>query len=248
MQSAKSAELSLCTVTTQQKIGSGPVRQPHALKQSLKVYELRGDDLFDSFALRYQVYCLDRGFLDPADYCDGLESDEFEWHARHIGVFDHDHRMLGAVRLVCGDGLGLPMDSHCTYAVPEAARIGEISRLAVPRSIGAAKFGTISLMLYRGLYQTARAQGMTHLVSAMEPSLERLARRLHFPWEPIGPMVDYYGWVRPYILDLDALDQRLRQNAPGTFELFHTPLDQPRRTAALVANQLPRTPSIACVA
>jgi N-acyl-L-homoserine lactone synthetase len=192
------------------------------------VYELRGDDLFDSFALRYQVYCLDRGFLDPADYCDGLESDEFEWHARHVGVFDGDHRMLGAVRLVEAGGNGLPMDSHCTYAVPESVRFGEISRLAVPRSVGAAKFGTISLMLYRGLYQMARSDGLTHLLCAMEPSLERLARRQYIPWDPIGPLVDYYGWVRPYILDLDALDQQLQKFAPGTFELFRTPVDQKR--------------------
>jgi hypothetical protein len=47
-----------------------------------------------------------------------------------------------------------------------------------------------------------------------------------FPFEPIGPLVDYHGWVRPYLLDLDGLDRSLLTHAPEIYDLFHTPLDQ----------------------
>jgi N-acyl amino acid synthase of PEP-CTERM/exosortase system len=198
---------------------------------SISVKELAGEAVSESFAVRYRVYCRERRFLDEERYSEGVETDEFDWCSRHLGVFDADNIMVGTVRLVPYNAGGLPMDGHCRYEAPATSAYGEVSRLAVPRRHassrqgGAHSLGAISIQLYRGLYQLARSEGMTHLVSAMEPSLERLVRRMHFPFEPIGPLVDYYGWVRPYVLDLDELDRKLSRNAPGIYDLFHTPLE-----------------------
>jgi N-acyl amino acid synthase of PEP-CTERM/exosortase system len=40
-----------------------------------------------AFALRYQVYCLERQFEDPSQQSAGLESDEFDRHSVHSLVF-----------------------------------------------------------------------------------------------------------------------------------------------------------------
>jgi N-acyl-L-homoserine lactone synthetase len=193
---------------------------------------LSGEQIFESFAMRFQVYCQDRKFLDAANYPDGLESDDFDWvSSTHIGVYGVSGKMIGTVRLVRPSDLGLPMDAHCSYDPPARTPVGEISRLAVTRQpSGVAgderySLGEVSLQLYHGLYQVARARAMPDLLTAMEPSLERLARRLFIPWVPIGPLVDYYGMVRPYLLDLDELDRRLEARAPEIREVFHTPID-----------------------
>jgi hypothetical protein len=39
-----------------------------------------------SYALRYQVYCLERKFLRAENYPSGLEIDEFDRHAIHVGA------------------------------------------------------------------------------------------------------------------------------------------------------------------
>lgn len=63
--------------------------------------------------------------------------------------------------------------------------------------------------LYKGIYQTAKRRGITHLLAATEKSLLRLLFRFKFPFHAIGPETDYFGPVTPYILDLKELDHRL---------------------------------------
>ncbi|MGB0748705.1 MAG: PEP-CTERM/exosortase system-associated acyltransferase [Magnetospiraceae bacterium] len=96
------------------------------------------------FKLRYQVLAVEHGYLDPADYPDGEETDEFDdasshWLLRHrpSGAF------AGSVRLVLPQSAaphhGLPILEHCT--APEAHDpdilppdlTGEISRFNVSK-------------------------------------------------------------------------------------------------------------------
>jgi N-acyl amino acid synthase of PEP-CTERM/exosortase system len=92
------------------------------------------------FALRYQVYCIERRFLPAEDYPDGRETDEFDRHSSHFCAIDSRDTVIGAVRLVrppitepfpfqrrCGDlfdGIKVPP--------PESS--AEVSRLVVSRN------------------------------------------------------------------------------------------------------------------
>ncbi|HUZ73947.1 MAG TPA: PEP-CTERM/exosortase system-associated acyltransferase [Stellaceae bacterium] len=54
-----------------------------------------------AFQLRYQVYCVERNFLDPADNPDGLERDEYDDHAVQGVLSDRETGItVGTVRLV----------------------------------------------------------------------------------------------------------------------------------------------------
>src|SRR5690606_15783528 len=57
----------------------------------------------------------------------------------------------------------------------------------------------IVLGLYKTMYQASKRQGITHWLAAMERSLLRLLTRYNIGFQPIGPELDYFGPVVPYI-------------------------------------------------
>jgi len=185
--------------------------------------------LTDSYRLRYQVYCVEREFLDPDNYPDRLEVDEFDRYAWHFGTIDGTGRLVATARLVPPTILGLPLFRRCSIFPDEVElymphqRIVEVSRLAMSRTAlktgifaGLPGFGrlrrsnaprkSVSYSLYRGLYQESKRAGFTHWVVATEPSLQRAVGPYGFPFRPIGPAIDYFGPVTPYLMDLSVFD------------------------------------------
>ncbi len=64
--------------------------------------------------------------------------------------------------------------------------------------------------LYKAMYQASKRQGITHWFAAMEKPLLRLMRRcFHIEFTPIGPELDYYGPVVPYIIAIADIEQAL---------------------------------------
>lgn len=95
------------------------------------------------YAIRYQVYCHERGLLHAEDYPDGLESDPFDAHSVHLLATHRCGHPAGAARLVLPSGLGFPLMQHCVFAGryqalndphhPALGRYAEISRLAISK-------------------------------------------------------------------------------------------------------------------
>lgn len=206
-----------------------------------------------SYALRYDVYCLERGFLQADNYPDALETDCYDPYSLHFGVTNDYDELAGTVRLVRPSLVGLPMYDCCKLfpdeleKISQIKNIAEISRLAISRRYhrrlgdgpyavrGAETFGDpepdherrrredderrqhvpLVVSLYKAMYQACKRNGITHLLAATERSLQRLLTVYHFPFRAIGPQVDYFGPVTPYILDLAELDANLiRYNSP----------------------------------
>jgi N-acyl amino acid synthase of PEP-CTERM/exosortase system len=91
------------------------------------------------FALRYQVYCVERGFLSQDEYPEGEESDSFDLNAVHFAAIDQAERVLGSVRLVYNvPGLGFPYQGYCRDLFLGSRELptenaAEISRLVVSK-------------------------------------------------------------------------------------------------------------------
>ena len=168
-----------------------------------------------SHRLRYQVYCIERGFLDPEDYPDQCERDEFDRHSLHLGVVDATGSLLATARLVKVNMAGLPLFRHCqiyrgeSELYRETTRVAEISRLCISRARRKrrAGSGSIAIQLYRAIYQASKRNGFTHWLAATEPSLQRLLASLRVPFREVGPRTDYYGPVAPYLIDLGKWDE-----------------------------------------
>lgn len=103
----------------------------------------------DVYALRYQVYCIDRPFEDPVCFPDGREHDSYDARSVH-GLVRHRHtgQPIATVRLVLsqprlGEGR-FPMEVACVGAFDAKARhalfstrrdrVAELSRFAISRT------------------------------------------------------------------------------------------------------------------
>lgn len=202
------------------------------------------------YALRYQVYCVERGFLDAGEYPDGRERDSYDGHSLHFGLYTLDDMLAGTVRLVQGRLPDLPISQHCELEVEvlrrleQEPRLGEMSRLAVSRSVrrrkgdgyysmqvqagmpsmprssirAAERRGSNSpfvLHLYREIFQACRRNRIRMLLAAMEKPLARLIATFGFDFEQIGPEIDYYGPVAPFVLDLDRFERNISDSHPA---------------------------------
>ncbi len=211
------------------------------------------DLLKDCYALRYQVYCEERQLLQGDDYSGQEEIDQFDAHSKHFGAYNLDDDIIGTVRLVCHSEQGYPLHEHCTVSMepdqmPEdPTKLAEISRLAVSkkyrRRAGDGLYGMgsnvdgivkierrqrpeIVLGLYKAMYQHSKRNGITHWYAAMEKTLVRLLWRFGFLFVPIGPEIDYYGPVTPYLADISEVERLAYSKNPKVFWEFMDGLEQ----------------------
>jgi N-acyl-L-homoserine lactone synthetase len=170
--------------------------------------------LDESYRLRYQVYCVERGFLDSTRYPDGREIDEFDEHSLHLGVIDSAGEMVGTARLIKRNPLGFPMFRYCAFFpgvqmldAPHVIPV-EVSRLAISRHSARGHRRTEPfLTLVKAMVQGARLAGATHLMGANEASLHRKLAHFGFPYRLCGPTANYYGPVAPHVMSLHELDE-----------------------------------------
>lgn len=205
--------------------------------------------LYDTYRLRYQVFCHERQFLPAEDYPGQSEIDAYDPTSTHFAAFDRSGQIAGAVRLVSGgDHPGYPYKSHCpvypSADLPPDEEAREISRLVVSRHYRRrqednlygineqdvppppefankrGKHPIIVLGMYRAMYSYSRIHGIRYWYAAMERSLARLLNRYGFDFVQIGPEVDYYGPVAVYLADLRKLEERVSRDNPEVFAWF----------------------------
>lgn len=182
----------------------------------------------ESHRLRYQVYCVERGFLNPDDYPDRREQDEYDRHSLHLGVVDGMGSLLATARLVKVHVPGLPLFRHCriyaneTELYRETNRVVEVSRLCVSRQLRRYRSDrrTVVTMLYRALFQASKQNGFTHWLVATERSLQRLVTDFGFPFRAIGPFSDYCGEVAPYLMDLHEFEEIIQSRTRPALASF----------------------------
>ena len=156
------------------------------------------------FRLRYQVYCVEKGY-EPG--YNGTESDEFDSAARHVLLI---HRAsgepVGTVRIVPSSpksGLrGLPMTAVCAPSVMRnlpPRTTGEISRFALSkqRRMSCRAGSMVRLGLMQGIVRLSGELGLTDWCAIMEPMLLRLLRMNAIHFAPLGPLVEHHGLRQP---------------------------------------------------
>lgn len=107
------------------------------------------DQLRSAFRLRYEVYCVENAFENPAENPNGMETDVHDaWAFHSILLRRHSQDVIGTVRLILPmsgpgmEGTGLPIRDVCRHeivttnnAVLPWARTAEISRLAISKKM-----------------------------------------------------------------------------------------------------------------
>ena len=187
-------------------------------------------DLREAYRLRYQVYCLERGFLAGQD---GVERDEYDDHARHAVVrWRRTGEVVGTVRLVLpkspAGGDDFPVQHVCDPALLRGlprATTGELSRFALAkeqtkqvRCMSAETSSLLRLALLRGGLWLSAEAGHTHWVAVMRPALLRLFRTSGLHFVPLGPLVEYHGLRQPAVAELAPTLARMAREQPAVWD------------------------------
>lgn len=203
----------------------------------------------EAFKLRYQIYCLERGYEDPARFPDGREQDHFDGRARHVLVSArHDRRPLGTSRLVLDDGSpgSLPIEQHGSVSIARqlararehgGAQLAEVSRLAVTRELPSAtqelglvdenierlqlRQAHVTMGLVALLFHQSWKADVTHWVALMAPALLRVMARIGLHLYPIGAVVEHRGLRQPVMARVDDLWAGVNRQSAHLAQLVH---------------------------
>jgi len=175
----------------------------------------------DVLALRFKVYCEERGFEKPQDHPDGLERDDYDENAVHFAAIlrqgDYGDgwqkdKVVGTVRLVLDSEKRFPVEQAFEFnknlSHLKRTQLGEISRLALSkrycsefkgRILWQSEVGELINGLFRCIAQESLERGITHLYAVMARGLPILLARKKILFSQIGPEKEYHGIRTPYI-------------------------------------------------
>lgn len=176
--------------------------------------------------LRYQVYCVERGFENPSDHTDGFETDQYDRHAIQ-GVLFHrpSERAIGTVRMIlpadCEVGR-LPIEQflRCNGIdlsdYVDIERSVEVSRFAISKEFrrrwtddlilashplspqDAARQANLAfLSMVQFFLRQSIERRVLYWTAVMEPMLVRMLDRMGIHFRPLGPVVDHHGLRQP---------------------------------------------------
>lgn len=216
------------------------------------------DALLESvYRIRYQVYCLETGFEDPAQFPDGMEKDEYDIQSEHYLIRHRETNAFAATtRLILPHpqdlGRPFPTECHCHIErldlldnIPRN-QIAEVSRLCVSGEFKRRKgephttagigrnsslrtsgrdnnrrvLPNFTLALFSCAVRMSSRHGITHWYALMEYQVARLFRTLGIHFIPIGPMVEYHGQRRPYLIKIADLLAETKIKNPDAWEML----------------------------
>ena len=218
-------------------------------RNCLSVVCANSEDMLDiAFRLRFQVYCLERGFENAAGYPDGREQDSDDSRSLHSLLLDRaTGSAVGTVRLILPrHGRDLPVfrligasERHRTGLPLETT--AEVSRFAVAKAFrrqleegwskgpgrapisGGGRGPALQLLTF-GLIQAVVMMGafgeITHIVAMMEPALLRLLRRLGIAFHSLGDPIEHHGLRQPGWAVLSHLIASIKNCHPELGEII----------------------------
>jgi N-acyl amino acid synthase of PEP-CTERM/exosortase system len=203
------------------------------------------------YALRYQVYCIEHRFEDPANHPNGRETDSHDQHSLHVAlIYRASREVVGTVRLIFPANPIEPrlpilsllgQDAQAELRRYPLDRMAEISRYVVSKTFrrrkgedefpdvgfspdvenGRRLMPHLTLGLMRGILQLGVSRQVQYLCACMRPALLRLLRQLGLKFRPIGPAVDYHGLRQPCIASIDDLLLGLKTHSAELCSVVH---------------------------
>lgn len=176
------------------------------------------------YRIRYQVYCVEHPFEDPAAHPQGIETDAYDAHSVHLLLrYRPTNEFVGTIRIVLPrpDALqaSFPLQGAVDHPrLRDAASMMnhcEISRYCILgsfRSLGRQDGRTplltrlmrsASLGLLRGAMEAAVDHGINNCLFVVEPRLLRTLERCGVgTYEKLGGIVEFHGQRQPIALDI----------------------------------------------
>jgi N-acyl amino acid synthase of PEP-CTERM/exosortase system len=191
------------------------------------------------YELRYQVYCIENAFEDPAENPGAREIDADDDRAAHVLLIHRESgEAAGTARVILPDcRRALPIrrvldsEGRRLFDHLPAHSVGEVSRFAVPKAFrrrrGEDRYADIGMNepkaapeqrvmpfitfgLFRGIIGVCLESGLSHMAAVMEAPLIRLLGRFGLDFHAIGGVVEYHGLRQPCVARVFDLIEQVR--------------------------------------
>lgn len=150
----------------------------------------------EAYRLRYQVYCIETGFEDPANYPDGLERDEYDATSVHALIRHRASGLFAATtRLILPDATDpdrlFPTERFAHVLLPEGfapasrEQLAEISRFCVSKEFKRRRgergttTGLDEQTVNESLHTVDERRTFPHITLALIASLTRMSVQYH---------------------------------------------------------------------
>ncbi|HRD50977.1 MAG: PEP-CTERM/exosortase system-associated acyltransferase [Candidatus Competibacter sp.] len=174
--------------------------------------------------IRYQVYCMERGFENPADFATGEENDRWDTHAAQFIVRQRSSgSWVAAMRLVLPYAASFPLETlHCLTPGHadhiQRRQLGEISRICVIRSpnphhgnpyldrgfghVTPDRESEVMLGMLRAITVCSLERGIEYCYLLVTDAFARLLRRIGVVLHSVGAATQHRGLRAPYLIEL----------------------------------------------
>ncbi len=196
-----------------------------------------------AFALRYQVYCLERHFEDANEHPQMLETDQFDPQSVHGLVLDRQtNEPIGTSRLIlpnsgdnplpmasllCGQGV----NTHSLFLDNQTA---EVSRFAITRQSIRRYSDTLAvrdadarqlanlpcLGLIQMLLRLSLENDIRYWAAVMEPKLLRMLAMIGVRFNSVGALVMHHGLRQPSFCEISQMLRTLKVEKPENWAVI----------------------------
>lgn len=168
----------------------------------------------DAFGIRYQIYCIEKGWLPFDDYINNLESDIYDQSSENFIAVTDEGEPVGTIRVIFNSSAGFQISNCFEVILPEGGQgCAEISRLAVLKEY---RSRHIEIRLFREALQYCLKNSVSHYYAVVENNTFKFLRRLGLPFEVIGDAKYYLGGnTFPVYMNLQTMIQNLEKNNPN---------------------------------
>ena len=188
--------------------------------------------------VRYQVFCVERGFEDPEKFPDYLERDAWDQNSHHFVVKDRETGSgVGAMRIVLPTAGQLPVEQlNCITEEPEIVTkntpMAEVSRICMVRdsnfnglelplqAVTPSDQLEVLLGLIRAVIRYSWDNDIPYQYMLVQRSFARMLKRLGVAFTQLGEGIEHRGLRVPYLIDMDATWEGMAARSDKVAEMF----------------------------
>jgi N-acyl amino acid synthase of PEP-CTERM/exosortase system len=168
------------------------------------------------YNLRYQIFCVEKGFEEADKFKDEMEKDIHDDSAIHFLV-KGNNRWIGSFRLVIDQFGNLPFQKvsalDSLQFMQRNQKVAEFSRLGILRPFQKLRNGEppkesserdseIMLKMIHAGVDYCRTNSIGHIIILCRRSISRVLNQFGLQARPIGPTVFHHGPRIPFVFNL----------------------------------------------
>ncbi|MDO8507219.1 MAG: GNAT family N-acyltransferase [bacterium] len=159
--------------------------------------------------LRFEVFCVEKGWIDPSQFPNSQEFDEFDDYAKHIIALNEKGDVIGTARVIMPSAAGLPIEKLLLEDQLDPSETVEVSRLAV-REDARGNESVVFFGVTRLMWKYVSTQPINYWAASVDVPLYNRLERLGMPFIEVAEPTFYVGSESvPFVADFHKTEDVL---------------------------------------